>query len=178
MAFLKRIEIQPGFGILWAFLILTLPMKFLMSALVAAIFHEACHALAVSISGGRILNMTIAAGGMVMDVSELDTKEEMLCALAGPVGSLILVFLPYQMLALCGFVQGLFNLLPIMPLDGGRIFGCILEMALPQFRKKIEICMELLLLIGAIYLGPWAVLLWLCLVFRKFPCKPWGKRVQ
>ena len=178
MAFLKRIEIQPGFCILWAFLILTLPMKFLGSALLAAIFHEACHALAVRCLGGRILNMTIAAGGMVMEVSEQDAKGECLCALAGPAGSFLLAILPFPTLALCGLVQGLFNLLPIMPLDGGRILGCILEMTVPRHREKIEICMELLLFIGSIILGPWAVLLWLCLVFRKFPCKPWGKRVQ
>ena len=174
----SRVEIQPGFGILWALLILTLPMKFLMAAMLAAFFHEACHALAVWCLGGRILNMTITAGGMVMEVSELDVKGECLCALAGPAGSLMLAVLPFPTLALCGLVQGLFNLIPIMPLDGGRVLGCILELVCPQHREKIEICMELFLLVGAIYLGTWAVLLWLCLVFRKFPCKPWGKRVQ
>ena len=144
----------------------------------AAIIHEVCHALAVHLLGGQILHMSIAAGGMVMEAAGLDTKGECLCALAGPVGSLILAVLPFPMLGLCGLCQGLFNLLPLMPLDGGRVLGCFLEMTIPQHREKIEICMEFLLLVGAICLGPWAVLLWLCLVFRKFPCKPWGKRVQ
>ena len=76
----SRVEIQPGFCILWAFLILTLPMKFLMSAMLAALFHEACHALAVRCLGGRIMNMTIAAGGMIMEVSELDPKGETVVA--------------------------------------------------------------------------------------------------
>ena len=174
----SRVEIQPGFCILWAFLILTLPMKFLASAMLAALFHEVCHALAVHLLGGHILHMSIAAGGMVIEVAGLDTKGECLCALAGPVGSLILAVLPFPILALCGAFQGLFNLIPLMPLDGGRVLGCILEFFCPQHRKKIEIGVELLLLAGTIYLGTWAVLLWLCLVFRKFPCKPWGKRVQ
>ena len=146
--------------------------------MMAAIFHEVCHALAVHLSGGRILGMTLGGGGMVMEVARLDAKGECLCALAGPMGSLLLACLPFPILALSGLVQGLFNLIPIMPLDGGRILGCILEMTIPRCREKIEMCIELLLLIGAMYFGIWAVLLWLCLVFRKFPCKPWGKRVQ
>ena len=174
----RRVEIQPGFCILWAFLILTLPMKFLAVAMLAAIFHEACHALAVHLLGGRILGMTLGGGGMVMEVAGLDTKGECFCALAGPVGSLVLASLPFPTLALCGLCQGLFNLLPVMPLDGGRVLGCILESFCPQHREKIEIGVELLLLVGAIHLGIWAAILWLCLVFRKFPCKPWGKRVQ
>ena len=153
-------------------------MNFLLAALTAALIHEACHALAVQFMGGRILSLSIGAGGMVMEVAGLDTKGECLCALAGPVGSLLLAVLPFPTLALCGLCQGLFNLIPIMPLDGGRILGYILEMTIPQHREKIEIGVELLLLAGAIYLGTWAVLLWLWLVFRKFPCKPWGKRVQ
>ena len=153
-------------------------MKFLASAMAAAIIHEVCHALAVHLLGGQILHMSIAAGGMVMEAAGLDTKGECLCALAGPVGSLILAVLPFPMLGLCGLCQGLFNLLPLMPLDGGRVLGCFLELFCPQCREKIERVVKILLLIGAISIGTWAVILWLCLVFRKFPCKPWGKRVQ
>ena len=174
----RSVEIEPGACILWAFLILTLPFRFLMTAMLAALIHEACHALVVRLLGGRILRLSIAAGGMVMEVTELDAKRELLCALAGPAGSLLLTCLPFPLLGLCGLCQGMFNLLPVMPLDGGRVLGCILEMIVPRYREKIEGCADILLLIGAAYLGFWAVLLWLCLVFRKFPCKPWGKRVQ
>ena len=179
MGWKSRVEVTPGFCVFWAFLILTLPLKFLLAAVVAAAFHEICHAIAVKAAGGHILSMTLGAGGMVM---EIESGREMLCALAGPVGSLLLACLPVKNLAICGLVQGIFNLLPIMPMDGGRVLRVILDRTVPRYRGQIEGIVEttvcILLLIGAFHLGRGAVLLWMAFVYRKFPCKPWGKRVQ
>ena len=172
-------EVTPGFCIFWAFLVLTLPLKFLLAAATAAAFHEICHAAAVKATGGRIFSMTLGAGGMVMEV---ESDRELLSALAGPAGSLLLACLPMKDLAICGLVQGLFNLLPIMPLDGGRVLRLILDQMIPEYRGRIEALLEItvctFLLIGAFHLGIGAVLLWTAFVYRKFPCKPWGKRVQ
>ena len=172
-------EVTPGFCIFWAFLILTLPLKFLLAAVAAALFHEFCHGAMVKLSGGRILSMTLGAGGMIMEV---ESERELLCALAGPAGSLLLACLPVKDLAICGMVQGLFNLLPIMPMDGGRVLRLILERTVPRYRAQIErivkVTVCILLLIGAFHLGTGAVLLWMAFVYRKFPCKPRGKRVQ
>ena len=179
MGWKSRVEVTPGFCIFWALLILTLPLKFLLAAAAAATFHEICHAIAVKATGGRILSMSLRAGGMVMEV---ESGNEWISALAGPVGSLLLACLPVRDLAICGLVQGLFNLLPIMPLDGGRVLRIILNRAIPQYREQIErlitIFVCFLLLIFAFRLGTGAVLLWMAFVYRKFPCKPWGKRVQ
>ena len=178
----RRWEVTPGFCILWAFLILTLPPGFLAAAVFAALVHEAFHAGAVRLWGGRILGMTLGAGGMVMEVTAMDPGRELVCALAGPAGSLLLTFLPAPTAALCGLCQGLFNLLPLMPLDGGRALGCILEMTAPRHRSWIQQVAEMavltLLLAAAWRLGTGGILVWAALALRKFPCKPWGKRVQ
>ena len=179
MGWKSRVEVTPGFCIFWAFLILTLPLNFLLAALGAALFHECCHGAAVKLSRGRILSITLGAGGIMMEV---ESDRELLCAIAGPVGSLLLACLPVKNLAICGLAQGIFNLLPIMPLDGGRVFRIILDRTVPQFRSRIDRAVEvticILFLIVAFHLGTGAVLLWVTFVYRKFPCKPWGKRVQ
>ena len=182
MGWRSRVEISGDFCILWAFLIMVLPPRLLLASAVSAMLHEAFHAVAVWFTGGSVRGVRLEAGGIVMDVAEMDGVRELFCASAGPVGSLLLACAPYPLLSLCGLVQGLFNLIPVMPLDGGRMMGCILDLTVPHFRTQIERGVALMvwaaLLVIACYLGGGAVLLWLVVVFRKFPCKPWGKRVQ
>ena len=76
-----------------AFLLLTLPLNWLLSALAAAAFHELCHGAAILLLGGRIWGVRISAGGAVMETEPLSSGKELVCALAGPAGSLLLVLM-------------------------------------------------------------------------------------
>ena len=67
-----------------AFLLLTLPLNWLLSALAAAAFHELCHGAAILLLGGRIWGVRISAGGAVMETEPLSSGKELVCALAGP----------------------------------------------------------------------------------------------
>ena len=171
------IKVTAGFCILWAFLLLVLPLHLLLAAMGAALFHELCHGLAIYATGGKITRLTVGAGGMVMETTPMPPGREALCALAGPVGSFLLACLSLWMplAAICALVQGCFNILPLYPLDGGRALRCLLEWLMPvqaeRIRKLVEILTLVLLFVLAIRVGSGAILAWGMLVMRKIPCK-------
>ena len=171
------IEVTAGFCVLWAFLLLILPLNFLLAAMGAALFHELCHGLAIYATGGKITRLTVGAGGMVMETTPMPPGKELVCALAGPAGSFFLASLYFRipMVAVCGLVQACFNMLPLYPLDGGRAMKCLLEWIFPvqaeRIRKFVEIWTLLFLLVVAVRAGNGAILAWGMLVMRKIPCK-------
>ena len=121
--------------------------------------------------------------------------KQMICILAGPAGSLLLLltaeYLPR--LALCGLVQGLFNLMPLHPLDGGRALRCIME-GLFHSQTAVAICrwIERFIVTGIAVLGMWAfffgklgilpfipvVFCFFGISFGKIPCKEGHHAVQ
>ena len=179
-----RMEITAGFCILWALLILVLPLKFLLGAAFAALVHELCHALAVRLTGGQVLGLTLDAGGLTMEVSGLDARWELLCALAGPAGSILISQVPVPEIAVCALIQGLFNLIPLAPLDGGRALGCALELFCPRWRRTVQSVVEWAALLGLLaaipvfHLGAGAYAAWMLVAMRKFPCKQGRKALQ
>ena len=109
--------------LLWAVLLLTLPLTWLLSAMLAALFHELCHLLALALMGIPVHGIGIGSRGSRIHTPPLDPKRELVCAAAGPLGSLFLLLFLRQIprIAICAAFQGLYNLLPLYPLDGGRI---------------------------------------------------------
>lgn len=188
------IRVDPPAYIIGALLILTLPLDWILSALAAAIFHELCHVLVIYLLGGSIRGIRIGVSGAVIDAAIWGKGRELLCAIAGPSGSLLLASLChiFPKAALCAFLQGLFNLLPIYPLDGGRILQCSLEMLCPSGANIIIQLVEkftyLTLFVTALAASVklslgilpvfWAGILILKTSARKRPCKQGQIRVQ
>lgn len=120
--------IDPLVFLLGAFLLLVLPLHWLLAAVTAAGVHELCHLGAIYALGGRVLSFRISPMGAIMETELESPGRECLAALAGPAGNFALLTLGRLVphVAVCGLVQGLFNLLPLYPLDGGRALRCAL----------------------------------------------------
>lgn len=132
----KRIEfeITPGVCISLAALLLLLPVRWVIAATLAAAVHELGHYLAIRLCGAAVYRVRIGTGGTQMETAPMQQFRELICAAAGPAGSFFLLLFAkwLPLTALCGFVQGVFNLLPLFPLDGGRMIRCGIQMLFPK----------------------------------------------
>lgn len=119
--------VSGGFLILLALMVLILPLQWVTAALIAALFHEWCHILAIRLCGGKTSGLEVGAGGARLQAKGLSRGQELVCSLAGPLGGLFLLLFARWIprTAVCAGFQSLFNLLPIYPLDGGRALHCL-----------------------------------------------------
>ncbi len=138
----RRLEFQISAGVLifCAALVLILPLQWVGAVILAAVVHELCHATAICFLGGSIESISIGSRGIVMRTQPMSGTREIICALAGPLGSLCLLlfvrWLPRT--AVCGLFHGLYNLLPLLPMDGGRVLrGIIFGLLKPPRAEKL-----------------------------------------
>ncbi len=126
-------QVSPALPVLLAAFALLASPPVLAAVLTAAACHELGHYAALRRCGGRVESLRLTALGAVMDVgstARLSYGREMGIVLAGPGANLLLAaglaalgrrweaaWLP----AGAHLVLGVFNLLPIRPLDGGRL---------------------------------------------------------
>ena len=134
--------------LLCAMIILLLPLQWFFAAVIAALFHEACHALAVRLCGGHVLGVQIGQQGTRMHTAILAPIQELSCVLAGPLGSfLLLLFIRFiPRIAFCAAVHGTYNLLPLSHLDGGKALHSVLRMVLPKNARRISMTVQYLTL--------------------------------
>jgi Zn-dependent protease len=118
-----KLRIDASGLILVAFAFLILPLEWLISAVLAAGLHEMGHYLSAKLMRIPVFSVSVSASGCRMDTGPMSKMQEVICASAGPLVSLVLYPISRWMpiLGLCALVQGLFNLLPVYPMDGGRI---------------------------------------------------------
>ncbi len=157
----RHVEIEIGAGaILLLALLCFIDQTVAAGAVAAAAFaHELGHVLALSAFGRRITRVRVGAFGLELDYApRLDGAPALLCFAAGPVAGLIYALtagIPegdfWRVSAGAGILLTAFNLLPICPLDGGRMARAILK---DRRAERLSLCCALILAAG----GGWLLL--------------------
>ena len=130
----KRISVLPSTFLYLACLLLILPVQWIGAMITAALFHEVGHLVVLKLFRIPILHIRIGIIGTVIETGAMLPKQEIFCALAGPLAGIALaaVARSMPMLLFCALGQTAFNLLPFPRSDGGRVLRCILQNIIPE----------------------------------------------
>lgn len=122
------------------------------------LLHEGAHIMMAKILGYRIDSIEIFPFGGVARIEEaiaVNPQHEIMIAMIGPITNFITVFISYNLLNVlhisnelfafftyANLTIGIFNLLPIIPLDGGRVFRAYLAYLI-GFKRATQIAVIL-----------------------------------
>lgn len=106
-----------------------------------SLLHELGHITAIRLLGGRLHGFSGGGQGFALAVNGLSYKAELWVALAGPAVNLLLALLFWlwgsAFYCFANLALAAMNLLPILPLDGGRVLRAVLSLYLPPHRQRL-----------------------------------------
>lgn len=164
--------------ILLALMLILLPLPWVLAAALAAVVHELFHAAAILLLKGRIYALCLGAGGIRMETAPLPPGREMIAAISGPLGSLLLILLAPWLprTAFCAAVHCIYNLLPLFPLDGGRVLQNLFALLLPPdqafkafegLQRIFRISIGIFCILAGLRWGVWRAAAGILLLWRQ-----------
>ena len=145
------VYVSPGIVFLAAILIYLDGIAFVIQCISACALHEFGHYSAARLNGNKIRSIRITAVGAEI---YFDTGRsfsyfgEIITAFAGPVVNLITAWISVKLNAFLfagiNLCLGIINLLPIRPLDGGRILTSILSLFFPNAADGVVSCISIM----------------------------------
>jgi stage IV sporulation protein FB len=149
------IRLHPLFVVILVLSVVTGYFLETMTLFAIVFVHELGHAAAARGYGWRIRHIRLLPFGGVAEVEEhgnVPAREELVVAAAGPLQHVWMIVFAWFMKRLgigdaawwdyfteANLTIGFFNLLPIQPLDGGRMLQCLIGYGTP-YRRAISIC--------------------------------------
>ncbi|MCL2555821.1 MAG: hypothetical protein FWE03_02215 [Firmicutes bacterium] len=142
-----KFKISPLLIIMAAIFFLQNSGYLFISYMIAVIFHEFAHAEVANKLGYRLIkfNLNPYGASLIGEFESVKNRDEILIALAGPLANLALIIIsvalwwvfPSTYFITLYFVTAnifisFFNLIPVFPLDGGRILLASLSLKMPR----------------------------------------------
>lgn len=142
---IKKTEVH-----LWVFLLFAIGLFFdffeiLLIAYAITAIHELSHILVAKMCNVKIDAVEILPFGITMRVAReciSDTWDEIKIALAGPVSNFLIAYFTYgffsgvyrEYIITASLAMGAFNLIPALPMDGGRIMRALMVRKIGHIR--------------------------------------------
>lgn len=146
-----QITLDPLFFLLFVFL----DFSYVVILFISVLIHEMAHSWMAIRKGwdSKKINIGLFFGTAEVDLEMIPERDSIPIVAAGPISNLLLIvlglfffdFVPFDFQIYCGefilinFVLFLFNMIPIYPLDGGRILRDTLYLKLKNRRKSVRI---------------------------------------
>lgn len=159
---MRRVRITPGF-VAAVCLLGWCDLRLCGWFLLALTLHELGHLTVLTLFHHPVRGITMGAGGAKIETDTLTYRQEWMSAAAGPavnLASAALLLRIEPVFALINLGLAAVNLLPLYPLDGGRILRAALLTHLPQDQAAQILRMAVwvtctTLMIGACWLTAW-----------------------
>lgn len=195
---MQKIKIHPLFWVTILIGIITASFKEIMILFGIVFIHELGHALTANFFGWRIKKIELLPFGGVAEVDEYGNKplkEDIFVQIMGPLQH-VWIFLLCKLLFMNGMIEEelylytiynnfsilCFNLLPIWPLDGGKILFSLLSIKIPFTKAHFMVIvmssiLTFVFVIGILLLSPTNISLWFMVLFLMFSIwKDWKQR--
>ncbi|MBQ6798557.1 MAG: site-2 protease family protein [Oscillospiraceae bacterium] len=150
-----KIEIRPSFAVLLGLVIALDPAGLMLPFLLAAALHELGHLVCLRLCGIPVYKLRIDFTGAVLHTASMAPRREAYSAAAGPFVNLLCGLGFLRLCPAFSFVSLLLafcNLLPIFPLDGGRILRSLWPKAAPAIGSVATMLL---------FIGGWIACAWL-----------------
>lgn len=183
---LLKLKINPFFWVVLSVGVVTGYFREVIMLFLIVFIHEMGHVVAAHYFKWRIHKIELLPFGGVAEVEDIGNrpfKEELIVILAGPIQHVWLIGLSYSCLSLSfwsnydhtvfvshNIVILIFNFIPVLPLDGGRLVQLWLTYRYAyvhalQIAHFVSIVIIILLIVSSIILLPFHLNLWIVLLF-------------
>lgn len=167
-----RFRFHPLFVLLMLLSVATGRLQEMVALFFIVLLHELAHLWTALRFGWTVREVKLLPFGGVVETEEagaVPVREEALVAAAGPFYNLLLSLAAWALghaglidelwaedFARASGMIALFNLLPVLPLDGGRLLQCWFSMRIPYHRAllwgvRISLAFSALVTLGALY---------------------------